>query len=314
MQKFNPSQILSSVKNFRLTPTLIKQYVFILLGDFLIAAAFVFFVNPYNYTPGGVYGAGVAMNALFPFFEVGTWGLIFDIPLLVLAFIFLGGHLGLKTIVAALVLPVIMNSMTYMVGSDPATMLSGAVNLSDDVLLACLFGGAIFGVGIGFILKSHATSGGTDIVAMLLSKFIHMPVARALLIIDSFVVIFGLIVFGDWKLPLYSLVTIFVCTKVIDLMLEGGSGDKLVFILSDKHDVIRRYILDDLSRGGTYIKSSGMYTNSPREMIFVVISRREISLLHDFVHQTDDKAFMVVLNAHETLGDGFKEFEKKVGG
>lgn len=313
MPQFNLSTLIGSLKEFRLTPTLVKQYIYIVLGDFMIAAAYVLFVTPYNYTPGGVYGAGVAMNALFPIFEVGTWGLIFDVPLMLCAFIFLGGHLGLKTIIAALILPLIMNGLTYLIGSDPTLMFSGTINLSDDILLACLFGGVIMGVGVGFILKSHATSGGTDIVAMMISKFARMPVARALLIIDSFVVIFGLIVFGDWKLPLYSLVTIFVCTKVIDLMLDGGSGDKLVFILSDKHDRIRTYIIDDLSRGGTYIKASGMYTNAPKEMIFVVISRREISQFHDFVHQVDDKAFMVVLNAHETLGDGFKEFQKKVG-
>lgn len=314
MVKFNPAQIVDSVKNFRFTPTVIKQYVFIVFGAFLIAAAFVLFVNPYNYTPGGVYGAGVAMNALFPFFEVGTWGLIFDVPLMVCAFIFLGGHLGFKTIVAALILPLFMNVLTYLIGSDPMLMLGGSINLSNDVLLACLFGGVIIGVGVGFILKSHATSGGTDIVAMMISKFAHMPVARALLIVDSVVVIFGLIVFGDWKLPLYSLVSIFVVTKVVDLILDGGSCDKLVFIISEKHDAIRRYILDDMSRGGTYIKASGMYTDTPKEVVFVVISRSEISQLHDFVHQVDAKAFMVVVNAHETMGDGFKTFQKKVGG
>ncbi len=292
----------------------IKQYFYILLGSFLIAAAFVLFITPYQIVPGGVYGTGVALNFIFPSIEVGTWGLMLDVPLLIIAFIFLGGNLGVKTIFAALTLPAIMNIMTYYVGSDPLVMLGGKINLMDDVLLACLFGGVIMGVGAAFIFKSHATSGGTDIIGMLFSKMMHIPIARAMLIVDSLVIVFGLIVIGDWKVPLYSLVTLFVSLKMVDLILEGGSSDKLVFILSSENEKIRTFIIDDLSRGGTYIKSHGMYTRNDKEMIFVVITRREIVRMQDFVHSVDPLAFMVVVNAHETLGDGFKAFEKKVGG
>lgn len=292
----------------------VKQYLLIVFGAILISAAFVLFITPYKIVPGGVYGAGVVLNYLFPFFQVGTWGLMLDIPLMLTAFWLFGGHFGAKTVVAALTIPVIMDTATMFIGSDPATMLGGAIDLSHDILLACLFGGVILGAGVSLILKSRATSGGTDIVAMIISRFAHMPIARALLIVDSFVVVFGLLVFGDWKVPLYSLVTIFVCTKVIDLVLEGGSGDKLVFILSRNHIDIKNYILEDLSRGGTYIKAAGMYTNAPKEMIFVVISRRELTLLQDFVRKNDAEAFMIVVNAHETLGDGFQTFQEKVGG
>ncbi len=307
-------KILKNIKNFKITTRDIKQYLYIILGSFLISAAFVLFVTPYQIVPGGVYGAGVVLNYLFPSLQVGTWGLMLDIPLMIIAFIFLGGHLGLKTVFAAVTLPMIMNLLTDIIGSDPETMLNGAINLKDDILLACMFGGVIMGAGVSFILRSHATSGGTDIVAMLLSKISHIPIAKALLIVDSLVVIFGLIVLGDWKVPLYSLVTIFVSTKMIDFALEGGSGDKLLFILSDKHDEIRKYIIDELERGGKYIKATGMYTRNDKDMVFVVISRREISIVKDYVSSVDPFAFMVVINAHETLGDGFKQYEKQIGG
>lgn len=314
MFKSTINKLIADIKSFRLTSKDIKQYLFIMLGAVLISSAFVLFITPYKIVPGGVYGAGIALNYLFPSVQVGTWGLLLDIPLMVLAFIFLGGHLGLKTVFAALLLPLVMNFMTDLIGSDPATMFGGAIDLSDDILLACMFGGVILGAGGSFILRSHATSGGTDIIAMLISKFAHIPIARALLMIDSLVVVFGLIVLGDWKIPLYSLVTIYVCIKVIDLLLEGGSSDKLIYIISDHHDKIRTYIIDDLGRGGTYIKSAGMYTKADKEMIFVVISRREVPLIKDFVHSIDKEAFMVVVNAHETLGDGFKAYEKHIGG
>lgn len=292
----------------------LKPYILILLGAFLIAAAFVLFITPYKIVPGGVYGAGVVLNYLLPSIQVGTWGLMIDIPLLTISFILFGKVFGAKTIFAAVSCPIMMDAMTYAIGSNPETMLGGSINLTNDILLSCLFGGVIMGVGISLILKSRATSGGTDILAMIFSRYGHIPIARALLIVDSLVVIFGLVVLGDWKVPLYSLVTIFVTTKVIDFVLEGGSGDKLIFILSDKHDTIRSFIIDELSRGGTYIHSSGMYTNQSKEMIFVVVSRREMTLLQDRVRNVDPTAFMIVVNAHETLGDGFKTFQEKIGG
>lgn len=294
--------------------TTIKQWIYIFVGAFLISAAFVLFINPYKVVPGGVYGAGVVFHHLFPSIQVGTFGLMLDVPLLLISFLLFGGKFGAKTIAAALSIPVIMDSMTYMIGENAETMLSGTINLTNDVLLACLFGGVIMGLGLSCILKSQATSGGTDIIAMIVSKYMKMPISRALMIVDSVVVLFGLIVLGDWKVPLYSLVTIFVTTKVIDFVLEGGSNDKLLFILSEKHKDIRDYILNDMGRGGTIIKSAGMYTDAPKEMIFVVISRSEMPSLQDMVRKTDPEAFVIVVNAHETLGDGFKTFSEKVGG
>lgn len=289
----------------------VRQWVYVVMGAALLAAAFVLFITPYRIVPGGVYGMGVVLNYLFPAIQVGTYGLAMDIPLLIIAFRIFGARFGTKTIVAAVLTPVIMDTMTLLIGSDPAAMLGGKIDLSNDVLLSCIFGGTLMGLGIGLILKTHATSGGTDIVAMIVSRYLHLPISRAVLYVDSLVVLFGLIVLGDWKLPLYSLVTIFVSSRVIDYIVDGGSGDKLLFILSGKHDEIRDYILGDLDRGGTYIKASGMYSGADKEMIFVVVSRREVSLLRDRIREVDPDAFMIVVNAHETLGEGFKTFEKQ---
>lgn len=288
----------------------IRQWLYVVVGAALLAAAFVLFITPYRIVPGGVYGMGVVLNYLFPAIPVGTYGLSMDIPLLIIAFRIFGARFGTKTIVAAILTPLFMNGLTWFAGTDPVTMFGGKIDLSDDVLLSCIFGGTLMGLGIGLILKTHATSGGTDIVAMIVSKYLHMPISRAVLYVDSLVVLFGLIVLGDWKLPLYSLVTIFVSSRVIDYIVDGGSGDKLLFILSDRHDQIRDYILDGLDRGGTYIKASGMYTGADKEMIFVVVSRREVSLMRDRIREVDPDAFMIVVDAHETLGEGFKTFEK----
>ncbi|MEG1663888.1 MAG: YitT family protein [Mucinivorans sp.] len=292
----------------------IKQWVYILLGSMIMSVAFVMFINPYNIVPGGVYGIGIVLHYLFPEVAVGTFGLCLDIPLLITSMLVFGSKVGLKTLFAAVMTPLMMNGLTLLVGNNPETMLGGVINLSHDILLACLFGGVLLGLSMGLILKTHATSGGTDIVGMIVSKFMHLPIARSVLMVDSSVVLFGLLVFGNWIMPLYSLITIFVSTKMMDFVLEGGSNDKLLFILSDKHELIRKFILEDMERGGTYIKSAGMYNNTPREMIFVVISRREMSRIQDFIRSIDPSAFMIVVNAHETLGDGFKQFTEKIGG
>lgn len=285
-----------------------QSWIYIVVGTFLLAAGFVLFINPYYIVPGGVYGAGVVMNYLFPSIEVGTFGFMFDIPLLLISIKVFGGMFGARTIVAALLVPAFMNLLTFLVGKNPAEMFGGQIDFSNDMIMACIFGGAIIGAGVGLVVKSGATTGGTDIVAMLLTKFTGTAFSRSIFIVDSLVVVFGIIVMGDWKIPLYSLVTIFVSSRVIDFVIDGASYDKLLFIISEKHDELKSFILDEMGRGATYIKSSGMYTNKDKEMVFLVVSRREITAVQNKIKEIDNESFLVVVNAYETYGDGFKSF------
>lgn len=286
----------------------------IVIGTYILAIGFVLFINPYNIVPGGVYGAGVVLHYLFPSIEVGTFGWCMDIPLLLISFLLFGSTFGIKTIAAACLTPLFMNIMTWIIGSNPETMLGGTANFQNDLIISCIFGGVFIGAGVGLVLKSHATSGGTDIVGMIISKYMHFPIAKSVMIVDSMVVIFGLIVLGKWQIPLYSLVVIFVSTKMIDYILQGGESDKLLFIISDKNEDIKKFILEEMERGCTFIKSAGAYTKAEKEMIFVVISRRELAPMQDYIKSIDNRAFVVIVNAHETLGDGFKDFSERVGG
>lgn len=285
-----------------------KSWIYLLLGCMLLAAGYVLFMNPYRIVPGGVYGMGIVLHQLIPQIQVGTFGLILDIPLLLIAIRLFGGRFGARTVVAAIVTPLIMNTMTHFIGDNPTTMFGGKIDLTDDAIISCLFGGVLIGAGVGFILKTRATSGGTDIVAMILSKYSRMTFSQGILIVDSLVVVFGIIVLGDWKLPLYSLITIFVASRTIDYVIDGASYDKLLFIISDNHEQLRKFILEDMGRGGTYIRSSGMYTGNDKEMIFLVVSRREVSTVQVKLHEVDPNAFVVVVDAYETFGDGFKPF------
>ena len=286
----------------------LSSWFCVILGSVILSAGFVLFMNPYRVVPGGVYGTGIVLHALVPSVQVGTFGLMLDIPLLLIGLKVFGRMFGVKTVCSALLIPVVMNGMTYLIGENPATMFGGNMNLSQDMFLVCIFGGVFLGCGTGLIIKGHATSGGTDIIAMLLTRYTRMRFSRAILLVDSCIIVFGMVVLGDWRLPLYSLVTIFVTTRVIDFIVDGASYDKLLFIISDRNDDIREYILEKMGRGGTFIKSSGMYTGAGREMIFLVVSRSEVSAIKGMIKEIDPQSFVVIVDAHQTYGDGFKAF------
>lgn len=299
----------------------------ILLGCIILAAGFVFFINPYNIVPGGVYGASIVLHNLFPSIQVGTFGYMFDIPLLALSVIFLGTKLGARTIAAALITPLLMNVMSRLAypteealhALDPAQLLGGVMDLSSHLMLTCVIGAVLIGIGSGIVVKNQATTGGSDIVGMMLQKYAHIRFSRAILLVDGAVVCFGLLVIGfglgapdasdepSIYLSLYSLIAIFIISRVIAYMINGSKNDKLIFVISDKKlTSLHQYILKDLDRTATCIKSSGLYTGKDKEMIFLVVSYKEVAGVKVTIKEADPQAFVVVTDAYDTFGDGWK--------
>ena len=304
-----------------------KDMFFIVFGCAMMAAGFVFFINPYNIVPGGVYGAGIVLHNIFPSIQVGTFGYMFDIPLLITAIIIFGKQFGGRTLFAACITPGLMNLISALAyptkealhALDPAQLMNGVINLSDHLMLSCILGGTIIGAGLGLVVRSNATTGGTDIVAMILNKYLHLPFSRGVLLADAGVVLAGLLVIGfgigidgeesgGWLLSLYSLICIFVSSRVIDYVIDGASYDKLLFIISQENEKLRHFIINDMERGATFLKASGMYTREDKEIIFLVVSRREVALVQRKVKAIDPKAFLVVTDAYDTYGEGFKSF------
>ena len=194
--------------------------------------------------------------------------------------------------------------------------------MSNALLLTCIIGAVVIGIGQGVVVRQQATTGGTDIVAMLLQKFAGIKFSTGILLADGFVVLSGLAVIGfglgtgdaasnGWMLTLYSLITIYITSRVIAYLLNGASYDKLLFIISDHHEQLKRFIIEDLDRSATYIKSKGMYTDALRDMIFLVVSRKEVRLVQHKIKEIDPSAFVVVTDAYETFGEGFKQFPDK---
>ncbi|MBS2213206.1 YitT family protein [Carboxylicivirga mesophila] len=283
----------------------VLDYSLITIGAFILAAGFVFFINPYNIVPGGVYGIGIVVHHLIPAIPVGTFGLILNVPLTLLGIKILGTRFGLKTVLGMILTTIFMDGLTYFIGeNDP-------LGLADDLLLSCVFGGIVIGFGLGLIFKAKATSGGSDIVAMILAKFTKISVGQLLMVVDSVIVLVGLIVFKDWKIPLYSWIVIFITGKVIDITIDGLNYERALVIVSEKHELIKEKILHTLERGGTYLKGEGMFSGDNKRVIFTVVTRREVSALQAMIKHIDPKAFMAVMETSEIIGEGFKSIEEK---
>lgn len=318
------------MKNFLTTANVwstIRSWLLIFLGCSIMGTAFVLFINPYNFVPGGVYGMAIVLHNIFPSVQVGTFGYMFDIPLMITALIIFGGKFGARTIAAAAYTPGFMNLLTTLVypneaaveSLDPALLLGGNLNLSDDLLVAGLLGSILIGVGMGIVVRQQATTGGTDIVAMLLNKYCGIKFSNGILYADGFVVMAGLLVIGfglfvgepdpsGWLLTIYSLLIIYASSRVLAYMLDGASYDKLLFIISDHHEPLKKFILEDLERSATYIRARGMYTDAERDMIFLVVSQKEVRRVQHEIKHIDPRAFVVVTDAYDTYGEGFKAF------
>ena len=300
----------------------------IFLGCTIMAAGFVYFINPYNLVPGGVYGASIVLHNLFPFIQVGTFGYMFDIPLLILSVFLLGAKLGARTIVAALFTPLAMNFLSWISypseealhALDPTQLLGGCMDMTDHLMLTSIIGAAVIGLGSGIVVRNQATTGGTDIVAMMLQKFCNLRFSRAILLVDGVVVLFGLLVIGfgignpdeasqpSWHLSFYSLIAIFVTSRVVAYVINGEKNDKLLFVISDMNmTALHEYILKDLDRTATCIKSSGLYTKADKEMLFLVVSYKEVAGIKHKIKEVDPRAFVVVTDAYDTFGEGWKQ-------
>lgn len=291
-----------------------KAYALIIAGSFILAAGFVFFINPYNIVPGGVYGIGIVVHHLtagiFPFWPtgipIGLFGLVLNIPLTIVGIKILGPRFGVKTVVGFVLTSVFMDLLTMVVGeTDP-------LNLSGEIFMSSIFGGVLIGFGLGLIFKSKATSGGSDIVAMIIGKYTGLPLGQLMIYVDSVIVLFGLFVFQDWKIPMYSWIVIFVTGKVIDITMQGMAYDKSLFIISKEFELIRNKIINDLERGGTYIPGKGMFNDAEKTIIFTVLNRRELAILQEYIHQVDPDAFVTVTDVNEILGEGFKSLREKL--
>ena len=285
-----------------------RTYALLVGGAFVLALGYSCFMAPYKIVPGGIYGITIVLQHKWGF-PIGMAALCFNLPLSLLGLRVLGSGFGVKTFICFILVAVFSDSLpaillTLMgepIPTDPLVALD-PFKLGDEVLLACIFGGVVMGVGVGMIMKSRASSGGTDVLSNILHKWTHRPLGQLQMMV-------GFLMFQDWKVPMYSWLSIFLMGKTIDMILQGFNAEKSFFIISDKIEEIRAYILNDLHRGGSIVPIQGMYNRSEKEMIMTMVNRRQMATLQQAIYKIDPNAFVTIFDANQILGKGFKRLD-----
>lgn len=286
-----------------------KDYLWIILGSIITAAAINIFLVPYKLAPGGVTGIATVIYYLSgERFPVGTTMLVLNVPLFILGMSFIGGKFILRTLFSTIFLSAAIDLSepvtTYFV--DYYLTKAGHMSASPDLLLYSIFGGFFMGLGLGFVFRSGATTGGTDLAARIVHHFIpQLTMGQLLLVIDSSVILFAAIAFDSFLLALYSILSLYLSTKVIDAILEGVNFAKAVYIISEKPDEIAQKIMNDLDRGVTALRGIGMYSGKDKTVLYCVLHRGQLQQLKDLVGKTDPDAFVILSDVREVLGEGF---------
>lgn len=313
-----------AMKNEKLKQQIVS-YALLVLGSALFAVGDVMFVNPYHMAPGGVYGLANVFNAMWGW-KISLAGICMDIPLLIIGTIILGPRFGVKTVISVVLIPVFTYLMETFWGYAPVihdgdfvqvvgeaaksdfSFAKNAVtyNFTPDFFLNTVVSGLIYGLAIGVIFRSGATSGGSDIIAMIAHKYTKISLGTLVLIVDSIISLTTLVAFEDIRLPIYSIILIFIESKIIDLVVEGVKSYKTAFIVTDKIEEVRDFILKDLDRSGTVFAGSGLYQGAERKMIYVTLNRSDLVKLKANLRFLDPNAFVNVIESSEIMGNGFK--------
>ena len=280
----------------------IKEYALISIGTILIGIAITLFFRPYGLVTGGVTGLSIAIAevASRQDIQLHLWmlNLILNAPLFLIGFkIF-----GIKFLAKSLYATLFLTFTLY------ATEILPSIYV--DFFLASVFGGVLTGIGLGFVFRCFATTGGTDLCATIIHKYVKQySLARILFSIDAVIVLAGVIVFGVVE-AMYAIIAIYIASKTIDAMLEGLSFGKAAFIISDSYEQIGQEILNVLDRGVTILHGKGMYTGNSKNVLLCVVSKKEVVRLKELSHKIDKNAFIILADVREVLGEGFQTTSK----
>ena len=272
------------------------SYVQILIGALVAGAAYPLFMTPNRIAPGGMTGIATILNHLFHW-PVGTVSLVLNLPLFMISYRAMGRIFAFRSLVATFLFSLFIDILPL----QPMT---------SDPLLGALYGGVMLGAGLGLIMRGGATTGGSDMIARMVHKrFQFISVGSFLFAIDCAVVLSAGFLIGTNE-ALYALINIFLSAKVMDVVIIGFSSNKACFVMSSRWKEISDRILQDMNRGVTLLTARGAYTGTERPTLLCVISRSEIMAFKRILREEDENAFVIIVEAHEAIGDGFSGMDK----
>lgn len=267
----------------------------VFIGCILVAGSFNLFFDAFNISPGGVTGLAMIFNHLTGI-SVGSWVLLMNLPLAVIAYVRLGRAIIFSTIITVI---------TFSLLVDFTAWLPSPV---DDMLLASLCGGALMGLGLGMIFRGGATTGGTAIAGKLLLQYKpHIKLGKIMLGLDGVIIGANAFVFRNFSLAVYAFIGMYIATRIMDTILYGFDFATLTYVVTDKHDEIGNAIKTKLLRGVTYLDATGGYTGDKKKVVFCAIKRGQLTDLRRLVMQADPAAFLIVTEGHQIFGEGFNK-------
>lgn len=272
----------------------IYEIIETLLGSFIMAAAVSLFLLPNELSSGGFSGIATVLYYLFKF-PVGTTIIVLNIPLFILATFKIGKKFLFKALIGTTSLSIFID------------ILDKLTPLTNDKILACVYGGILTGLGTALILRAHSSTGGSDLAGNIIKEY--KPMARTgnlITIIDAVIVLLNVVFLKKIEIGLYSAITIYLMGKIIDIIFEGIYFTKLVFIISDKNEELTRIIEKEVKRGVTGLYGKGMYTEKEKLVLMCAIGRKELAELKSKIKEADPNAFLIITNSREVLGIGFK--------
>lgn len=277
---------------------IVIKYTKVFIGSALYAVGFQFFMYPHSIVPGGISGIAMIINYLTQL-PVGVLTIILNIPLFIVAW----RKMGLSFVISSMIGLVLTSVMI-----DLLSMVSFEV--TDQILLACIYGGAIKGLGLGLIYSAGTSTGGIDIPARLLRrKYPYINYGTLVLYLDIVVILAFAVIFKKYESAMYALVAMFIVSKVVDLVLYGASASKVCYIITDSSDAVKNAITETLRRGVTYLHGEGAYSRKNKEVILCVIKPQQIVELRKAVREIDEAAFIIISDAREVFGNGFADIK-----
>ena len=275
-------------------------YLWILFGSIIYAVGFNWCYAPNAIGFGGVTGIAQIIHALLPWAPIGTVAIVLNIPLFLLGWRFLGGRVLLSSLFAMAAGSIFIDILDVLYRFPPM-----------DPFLACVFGGILVGGSLGIILQQNATTGGTDLVARLLKlPFPWLPVTKLLLAVDLLIIVSSALVFKSLNSALYGIVSLYITTLTMDMVLYGTDRAKVAYIISSRPQEISAAILTDIDRGVTILHGQGAWSGQEKQVLMVAFKQRQIVALKRVIREFDPAAFLIVCEAHEVLGDGFREHKQ----
>ena len=270
-----------------------KKWLIILLGIFLMSISLTQFLEPYAIVIGGATGIGIIFKQLFNI-PLSLTNIVVNIPLFILAIKIKGFSFVRDTLIATILLSIMLEITAFI------------PEIKTDIILTAIFGGLLNGIGVGLILRGNTTTGGSDLLAVILHHFYpHIPTARIMLILDILIVVAGIFALGITP-ALYAIVAIYIMGKIIDIFFEGINFTKLMIIVSNKSEEIAKQIDKKVARGSTGLYGKGMYTNENKLILMCAAYRKDVARIKIIAKEIDPKSFIVITNSREVVGQGFK--------